>query len=73
VGAEQHTVRWELAVEAWPRPATAPDPDRPPDPGEAEGCQLLAGKRIEDHVCSIVWWSASGLAACWAVRAAVIV
>ncbi|MEW2305361.1 helix-turn-helix transcriptional regulator [Streptomyces sp. NPDC006655] len=32
--AERHAVRWELAVQAWPRPATAPD--RPPGTEEYE-------------------------------------
>ncbi|MFJ9345765.1 helix-turn-helix domain-containing protein [Streptomyces sp. NPDC101237] len=32
--AERHTVRWELAVQAWPRPANAPQP--PPGAGEYE-------------------------------------
>ncbi|MFF4112273.1 helix-turn-helix domain-containing protein [Streptomyces sp. NPDC001714] len=45
--AERHAVRWELAVEAWPRPATAPDPDRPPGAGDAEG--------YEDDP-TLPWW-----------------
>ncbi|MFF5144531.1 helix-turn-helix domain-containing protein [Streptomyces sp. NPDC013157] len=45
--AERHAVRWELAVEAWSRPATAPDPDRPPGAGEAEG--------YEDDP-TLPWW-----------------
>ncbi|MGW7420007.1 helix-turn-helix domain-containing protein [Streptomyces sp. NPDC054813] len=32
--AERHTVRWELAVQAWPRPANVPEP--PPGTGEYE-------------------------------------
>ncbi|MGW7239201.1 helix-turn-helix domain-containing protein [Streptomyces sp. NPDC054804] len=32
--AERHTVRWELAVQAWPRPADVPEP--PPGTGEYE-------------------------------------
>ncbi|MEV6760733.1 helix-turn-helix transcriptional regulator [Streptomyces sp. NPDC051105] len=32
--AERHTVRWELAVQAWPRPANVPE--RPPGAGEYE-------------------------------------
>ncbi|MER6083699.1 helix-turn-helix transcriptional regulator [Streptomyces sp. NPDC001833] len=45
--AERHAVRWELAVEAWPRPAAAPDPDRPPGAEEAEG--------YEDDP-TLPWW-----------------
>ncbi|MFD4503346.1 helix-turn-helix domain-containing protein [Streptomyces sp. NPDC058457] len=43
--AERHAVRWELAVQAWPRPATAPD--RPAGAGEAEG--------YEDDP-TLPWW-----------------
>ncbi|MEV7385752.1 MULTISPECIES: helix-turn-helix transcriptional regulator [unclassified Streptomyces] len=32
--AERHAVRWELAVQAWPRPAA--EPERPPGAGEYE-------------------------------------
>ncbi|MFJ8490725.1 helix-turn-helix domain-containing protein [Streptomyces sp. NPDC094038] len=45
--AERHAVRWELAVEAWPRPATVPDPDRPPGAAEPEG--------YEDDP-TLPWW-----------------
>ncbi|MEU9150827.1 helix-turn-helix transcriptional regulator [Streptomyces sp. NPDC048417] len=37
--AERHTVRWELAVQAWPRPANAPE--RPPGAGEYEDVPTL--------------------------------
>jgi hypothetical protein len=43
--AERHAVRWELAVQAWPRPAAAPD--RPPGAGEPEG--------YEDDP-TLPWW-----------------
>ncbi|MER6223685.1 helix-turn-helix domain-containing protein [Streptomyces sp. 900105755] len=45
--AERHAVRWELAVEAWPRPAAAPDPDRPPGDAGTEG--------YEDDP-TLPWW-----------------
>ncbi|MFG2701564.1 helix-turn-helix domain-containing protein [Streptomyces sp. NPDC048386] len=44
--AERHAVRWELAVEAWPRPA-ATTPDGPAGAGEAEG--------YEDDP-TLPWW-----------------
>ncbi|MFD4597087.1 helix-turn-helix domain-containing protein [Streptomyces sp. NPDC058464] len=43
--AERHAVRWELAVQAWPRPATGPD--RPAGAGDAEG--------YEDDP-TLPWW-----------------
>ncbi|MEU6193155.1 helix-turn-helix transcriptional regulator [Streptomyces sp. NPDC047061] len=43
--AERHAVRWELAVQAWPRPATAPD--RLAGAGDAEG--------YEDDP-TLPWW-----------------
>ncbi|MFJ3233380.1 helix-turn-helix domain-containing protein [Streptomyces sp. NPDC086787] len=43
--AERHTVRWELAVQAWPRPAVAPD--RPEGAAGAE--------RYEDDP-TVPWW-----------------
>ncbi|GGN24393.1 helix-turn-helix domain-containing protein [Streptomyces fuscichromogenes] len=43
--AERHAVRWELAVQAWPRPTTAPD--RPPGAAEPAG--------YEDDP-TLPWW-----------------
>jgi hypothetical protein len=48
VDAERHCVRWELAVEAWPRPAAQPP---------ADGAQSPAGtgRPYEDDP-TIPWW-----------------
>ncbi|MFF3987674.1 helix-turn-helix domain-containing protein [Streptomyces sp. NPDC001601] len=50
--AERHAVRWELAVEAWPRPAAAPDPHHPPGDAETEGYET---EGYEDDP-TLPWW-----------------
>ncbi|MFH8804435.1 helix-turn-helix domain-containing protein [Streptomyces sp. NPDC017936] len=62
--AERHSVRWELAVEAWPRPAPPPvtDPgatDGPGNAGHTDGPGRPEGARdtgdYEDEP-TVPWW-----------------
>ncbi|MFJ3303415.1 helix-turn-helix domain-containing protein [Streptomyces sp. NPDC086549] len=43
--ADRHAVRWELAVQAWPRPATAPDREERP-----------AGAEEYEDDPTLPWW-----------------
>ncbi|NEC92081.1 helix-turn-helix transcriptional regulator [Streptomyces sp. SID12501] len=50
--AERFGVRWELAVQAWPRPP-APDPAKPGQQEQQDGV-------YEEEVPTLPWWVESG-------------
>ncbi|MEU0599581.1 helix-turn-helix transcriptional regulator [Streptomyces sp. NPDC006393] len=41
--AERHTVRWEMAVEVWPRPAAVPEADAAAEAGAAAETGMVEG------------------------------
>ncbi|MFF8969603.1 helix-turn-helix domain-containing protein [Streptomyces sp. NPDC014995] len=50
--AERHGVRWELAVEAWPRPAPPP----PTSPGTAEAAGAPGPAEHYEDDPTLPWW-----------------
>ncbi|NEA62328.1 helix-turn-helix transcriptional regulator [Streptomyces sp. SID12488] len=53
--AERFGVRWELAVQAWPRPS-APDPAKPERQDGVDGADGV----YEEEVPTLPWWVESG-------------
>ena len=53
--AERFGVRWELAVQAWPKPVTGPLPTKPE--GSAEVAAEGGGEEYEDDP-TLPWWDA---------------
>ncbi|GKQ40892.1 helix-turn-helix transcriptional regulator [Streptomyces sp. A012304] len=53
--AERHCVRWELAVEAWPRPAQPPSADAADTPDTPDTARAVDTADYEDEP-TIPWW-----------------
>ncbi|GAA3575364.1 helix-turn-helix domain-containing protein [Streptomyces osmaniensis] len=53
--AERFGVRWELAVQAWPKPVTVPE--KPEDAAPAVGGAETDGEEYEDDP-TLPWWDA---------------
>jgi hypothetical protein len=55
--AERHAVRWEMAVQVWPRPAPAPARSAGcQETGECEGYDVSEEREAYEDAPTVPWW-----------------